>query len=137
MGRPLASFPLVRTTDTDEAQAVLSRELSDLRFKSVTVRLFRLEGLEATEENYGQQAAYRGNIPEHMEEFALTAEHRFQADEKVPVSGNMARLLSKSRFSAFFEVFGDNSVHLGAFDDKNGQLDFAEEQAEQVSGGCC
>ena len=41
---PLASFPIVSTTDPDEAQTVLSRELSGLRFKSVTdVARFRLE----------------------------------------------------------------------------------------------
>lgn len=44
MSRPLASFPIAKTTDTDEAQSVLSRELSDLRFRSVRDRgRFRFE----------------------------------------------------------------------------------------------
>jgi AraC-like DNA-binding protein len=41
---PLASFPIVSTRDTDEAQSVLSRELTRLQFKSVQDRRsFRLE----------------------------------------------------------------------------------------------
>ena len=35
MGHPLAAFPLAKTCDADEAQSVLSREISELRFKSV------------------------------------------------------------------------------------------------------
>ena len=35
MSQPLTAFPLVNTSDTDEAQAILSRELSELRIKSV------------------------------------------------------------------------------------------------------
>jgi AraC-like DNA-binding protein len=38
MSHPLASFAVARTSDADEAQSVLSRELSELRFKSVRNR---------------------------------------------------------------------------------------------------
>jgi len=38
MSDPLASFPIARTDDPDEAQCVLSRILSDLQFKSVSDR---------------------------------------------------------------------------------------------------
>ena len=38
MSQPLAAFPIASTSDTDEAQSVLSRELSDLRFTSVRDR---------------------------------------------------------------------------------------------------
>ena len=38
MDVPLTAFPLARTSDPDEAQSVLSRELSELRFKSVADR---------------------------------------------------------------------------------------------------
>ncbi len=38
MSEPFAAFPLAHTTDPDEAQAVLSRELSQLRFESVADR---------------------------------------------------------------------------------------------------
>ena len=44
MGLPLASFAIARTSDADEAQSVLSRELSELRFTSVRDRSrFQLE----------------------------------------------------------------------------------------------
>jgi AraC-like DNA-binding protein len=44
MDHPLASFPIASTRDTDEAQSILSRELTDLHFKRVrNHRSFRLE----------------------------------------------------------------------------------------------
>jgi AraC-like DNA-binding protein len=44
MDHPLASFPIASTRDTDEAQSILSRELTDLRFKRVrNHRSFHLE----------------------------------------------------------------------------------------------
>lgn len=44
MGHPLASFPIASTKNTDEAQAILCRELAGLRFKSVQDhRSFRLD----------------------------------------------------------------------------------------------
>ena len=44
MRYPLASFPIVSTRDTDEAQSILSRELVGVRFKRVRDRrAFRLE----------------------------------------------------------------------------------------------
>lgn len=44
MNQPLASFPILSTTDPEEAEAVLSRELADLRLESVEdPRGFRFE----------------------------------------------------------------------------------------------
>ena len=44
MSLPLSAFPIASTSDPDEAQSILSRELSDLRFQSVQrPRDFQLE----------------------------------------------------------------------------------------------
>lgn len=101
-------------------------------FYSVTVRAFKLAGLEDLCEDYGQVATYRGGIPDWPHHFDLDDHHRFFRDKPMLVCGNTAAMLQETRYGACFEVRGDRSRHFGAFDCHPGT-------ASTVNGGgaCC
>ncbi|MDP6616407.1 MAG: methyltransferase domain-containing protein [Gammaproteobacteria bacterium] len=129
--RLLKSEP-VEVTDTE-----LRRKLGTLHFDSATFRLFRLAGLDAGHENYGQQAVYRGTIPEYPEEFRLDERYRFRRGRQTAICGNTYRLLGHTRFGAHFDLLGDDSVHLGEFSDTK-PADAGQEPADtSAAGGCC
>ncbi len=89
--------------------------LGGIGFFSATWRLFRVDGLEASAEDYGQTATYRGTIPGAADRFALDKAHLFETARAVPVSGNTAAMLAASRFAPHFELTGDHTAHRGAF----------------------
>ncbi len=131
--RPLLAESEALSVDDPAIRA----KLGDIRFTSATFRLFSLERLDTGDEDYGQQAIYRGGIPEHPEALQLAAGMTFHKGAPVAVSGNTARLLQQSRFSEFFEIIGGFCCHLGAFSGIFGDLDFVSTGGREASGGCC
>jgi SAM-dependent methyltransferase len=108
------------------------------RFRSVTYRLFKLEGLDAQCEDYGQVATYRGGIDGAEEVFWLDDHHAFERGRPERVCGNTAAMLGSTRFAPFFEVAGSKRQHYGAF--PCGPTLAAAARAEQRSSGpatCC
>jgi arsenite methyltransferase len=99
---------------------IASPEIADkvgaARFRSVTLRLFRLDALEPRCEDYGQIATYRRPIPGVGPVFELDDHHLFELGRPERVCGNTAAMLRDTRFGAHFEVVGDTSVHYGVFD---------------------
>ena len=93
----------------------LAAKLGELRFRSATYRLFALEGLEESRENYGQTATYLGTVADHPETFGFDQELGFARGVAQPVDGNTARMLSESRLAPHFELRGDRSRHRGPF----------------------
>ena len=85
-------------------------------FYSMTIRAFKLEGLEDICEDYGQVAEYLGTIPNYPHAFELDDHHRFIAGKPALVCGNTASMLQETRFAKHFKVTGDRSVHFGPFD---------------------
>ena len=122
----------VDVTDPD-----IQSRLGGLLFRSATVRLFRLPGMESGQENYGQTATYLGTVDNHPERFRLDAEQQFEAGQSLPVSGNTATILSKTRFYEHFDVKGDNIKHLGAFGDSGTEDLFTIVPHAAVSKSCC
>lgn len=102
-------------------------------FSSVTVRAFKLDGLEDTCEDYGQMITYLGTCMEMPHRFHLDEHHVFPAGKPVAVCGNTASMLSESRYSRFFEVSGDRSRHFGLFPCEHPQ----PAAPSRVSGSCC
>jgi len=100
----------VDVTDPD-----IQARLGGLVFRSATVRLFRLPDMESGQEDYGQTATYLGTVDNHPEHFRLDAKQQFVAGQSLPVSGNTAMMLSKTRFYKHFDVKGDFNEHLGTF----------------------
>ena len=94
----------------------LAQKLGDAEFYSATYRLFKMKGLEDSNENYGQQVTYMGGIENCPNLFELDKSNQFSVGESVAVSGNTYRLLQGSRFVEFFDLTGDFSSHLGIND---------------------
>lgn len=107
--RVVASAPLALNSPQLEAKA------GNIRFSTMTIRAFRLE-LEDRCEDFGQVATYLGTLPEGPHAFNLDDHHRFQAGKPLPVCGNTADMVGKSRYARHFRLTGDKSVHYGLFD---------------------
>jgi SAM-dependent methyltransferase len=86
-----------------------------INFSSVTVRAFKLDGLEDICEDYGQTATYLGTVPEAPHRFVLDDHHTFVTGKPMLVCGNTAAMIQQTRFGRHFRVTGDRSVHFGAF----------------------
>ena len=81
-------------------------------FRSRTIRAIKCDGLEETEEDYGQHATYLGGMPEMPRYFDFDVDQRFIKGKTRAVSGNTARMLKASRYGRFFEV-SDPRLHRG------------------------
>jgi SAM-dependent methyltransferase len=103
----------------------LAARVGNIRFFSATYRLFKLAGLEASCEDYGQAVRYRGGIAHAPDAFELDQHHRFERGKLVPVCGNTWRMLAETRFASAFEFYGDSATHYGIFDGCGESLPFS------------
>jgi len=94
----------------------IEEKVGMINFDSVTVRAFKLDGLEDKCEDFGQVAYYLGTIPESPHSFKLDDHHLFETGRPMPVCGNTALMISKSRYAKHFKVAGDVTTHYGLFD---------------------
>jgi arsenite methyltransferase len=128
---------LVEESAIDITDPDVQQRIGDLQFCSVTYRLFNIDGLESSEENYGQKAIYLGDIPEHPDRLALSQQIEFPIGREVAVSGNISCILEGSRFSASFQQIGDKSRHLGTFSSTSDNLPRFDTAAETTGSSCC
>lgn len=89
-------------------------------FRSRTIRAIKCEGLERTEEDYGQRATYRGGMSEMPRYFDFDSEQRFIKNKPRAVSGNTARMLEASRYGRYFDITKPKE-HRGAFNAERAQ----------------
>ncbi|OGA50328.1 MAG: methyltransferase type 11 [Betaproteobacteria bacterium RIFCSPLOWO2_12_FULL_63_13] len=126
---------------TDRPLAITDPELAsrtgNLRFFSATYRLFKLDALETTCEDYGQAVIYRGSVPGHSGRFVLDKHHDIEAGRVFPVCGNTWRMLRETRFAAHFEFIGDFSRHYGLFAGCGGGLPFDATGSTDGPSACC
>ncbi|MFT6632494.1 MAG: SAM-dependent methyltransferase [Bacteriovoracaceae bacterium] len=94
----------------------LEEKVGDIKFYSVTYRLFKLDSLETSCEDYGHAIRYKGNILESEKGFLLDAHHYFPAGKILPVCGNTYMMLNDTRFRENFEFYGDFDTHFGIFE---------------------
>lgn len=125
-GRPLAV--------ADEA---LAAKTGRAKFFSATYRLFKLKGLEAFCEDYGQAVIYRGGVPQAEDAFVLDKHHAIERGKVFPVCGNTWRMLKETRFAPYFEFIGDFSTHYGIFAGCGVGLPFETGSSAKAAGGCC
>jgi SAM-dependent methyltransferase len=121
----------IRNMSTDNEE--IRNKVGAVSFSSRTVRAFKLNDLEDICEDYGQVAFYDGTIPGHPHFFDLDDHHRFFTRKPMLVCGNTASMLSNTRYGKAFRVFGDRSVHHGAF----GGCRPKDNDDAPASGGCC
>lgn len=114
--------------------ATLAARVGDIHFHSATYRLFKLDDLESSDENYGQAVTYLGTIPHDGCRFTLDKHNSMKKGVKTPVGGNTWRMLHDSRFRPHFEFHGDFSHHLGLF---QGEGPEPVDSATPSEGGCC
>ena len=92
-------------------------------FRSRTIRAIKCDGLEETEEDYGQHATYLGGMPEMPRYFDFDVDLRFVKGKPRAISGNTARMLKASRYGKYFEV-SEPRLHRGAFNAQRAQQAF-------------
>lgn len=108
--------PRVVSTSPISIQADdLRTRVGAARFSSVTYRLFKLPGLDDQCEDYGQTASYRGGIDGAESLFWLDDHHAFERGRPERICANTAAMLSRTRFSRWFDVVGARTTHFGTF----------------------
>jgi len=117
-------------------------KLGDIRFYSATYRLFKLDGLDISQEDYGQSVTYRGSVPHHSAVFTFDKALQLPAGVPTPVSGNSYAMLQASRFASHFDFHGDGASHRGIFADSiavgGPTMPFTDDDSSApASGGCC
>ncbi|MBQ3106773.1 MAG: arsenosugar biosynthesis radical SAM protein ArsS [Eggerthellaceae bacterium] len=111
-GWPHYAFTVV--DDIHVSDLAVETKVGFMTFTSRTVRAIKCEGLEPTEEDYGQQATYLGGMPEMPRYFDFDSELRFVKGKPRAISGNTARMLAASRYGRFFDI-APEGPHRGTF----------------------
>lgn len=119
--------------ENQEVQA----KVAGINFYSATWRLFKIAGLEAGHEDYGQAVIYRGTVAQHPDALALDKHHVMKTGEQVPVCGNTWRMLKQSRFAPHFDFIGDGGEHRGIFRGDDRDLPFDQGKAAPGTSACC
>lgn len=130
--RAVESAPV--TIENEELQELVG----NIKFYSVTYRLFKLPSLESDCENYGQSVTYKGTLPDSNKSFFLDHNHIFEAGKISAVCGNTWRMLKETRFEKHFDFTGDFSTHYGIFEAPDSSAPFnALEKRPPAKGSCC
>ena len=113
----------------------LELKIGELKFFSVTYRLFKIEGLEEDCEDYGQAVCYKGTIKGKPSSFDLDDHHNFQKGKIESVCGNTYLMLKDTRFSDDFDFYGNFDTHYGIFEGCGGAMPFSLEDSSEAA--CC
>lgn len=131
---------LVSNREVELTDERLRRAVHGVGFYSANYRLFKLPGLEAACEDYGQAAIYRGTIEHHPDRFVLDSHHSMETGRVFPVCGNTFDMLAETRLASHFELIGDKSRHYGIFPGCGTTMPFGEDadsEAAASPGACC
>lgn len=124
-------FVYMNIRDFDLGNEEITQKVGFAHFSERTVRAFKLPDLEDACEDYGQVAIYNGTIPNHPHGYDFDMYNHFVTGKPMLGSGNLASMLEETRFASAFTVYGDRSVHYGAF----GVAPAATKT--DGDGGCC
>ncbi len=112
----------------------IAAKLGPVRFYSITVRAFKIVGLEDRCEDYGQVATYLGTIEHDPHSFVLDDHHEFITGKPMLVCGNTAMMLSDTRLAPHFKVQGGQETHFGLFDCTEAE---PKSTGDADVGACC
>lgn len=115
----------------------LRNRLAPAEFHSATYRLFKIDGLEPSCEDYGQAVIYRGGVANSEGIFTLDSHHMIEKGRVFAVCGNTYRMLSESRFAKFFDFIGDWSTHYGIFPGCGVASPFVNSAPKNATDGAC
>ncbi|MEX2483121.1 MAG: methyltransferase domain-containing protein [Brumimicrobium sp.] len=120
------------TIENEELEA----KVGDIKFFSVTYRLFRIEGLENDCEDYGQAVKYKGSIETNKNSFTLDDHHYFPVGKIMSVCGNTFKMLYDTRYNRHFDFYGDWSTHYGIYEGCGTAMPFNENDSD-ANNACC
>ncbi|KAJ1957571.1 Dicer-like protein 1 [Linderina pennispora] len=86
--------------------AELKALVKNIKFYSITYRLFKVAENDQKEIARGQTATYLGTIAGHEDKYELDVDNVFARSVPVKVSANTAEILAKSWLSPFFAIEG-------------------------------
>jgi hypothetical protein len=135
-----AGFTDPRAISSDEISIenkLLQERTGNIKFYSVSYRLFKLDSLEPDCEDYGQAVAYKGSIDESPHFFELDDRHHFPAGKIVPVCGNSYVMLHDTRFKKHFDFYGNFETHFGIFEGCGTEMPFSKSKDMNESISCC
>jgi len=115
----------------------LEKKIGNIKFYSVTYRLFNIKNLEGDCEDYGQAVVYKGTISESPDSFILDNHHIFEKGKIESVCGNTFLMLSESRFKEHFEFTGNFDTHFGIFEGCGTLAPFDDSSQESKKGNSC
>ena len=98
----------------------LETKIGFMSFSSRTVRAIKCDGLEPTEEDFGQYAVYKGGMAEMPRYFDFDENIRFVRNKPRAISGNTAAMLEASRYGKYFDIT-PRKAHRGAFNPERAQ----------------
>ena len=93
----------------------LKEIVGEVKFYSITYRLWKLNDLDTVCEDYGQFAIYKGGQAQSHTTFELDINHIFELNRPERVCKNTASMLSDTRFNKYFKIIGDTAQHFGEF----------------------
>ena len=118
--------------ENEELEALIG----DIKFFSVTYRLFKIDGLEKDCEDYGQAVMYKGGIDHVGQSFTLDGHHIFPKGKVMPVCGNTYKMIHDTRYSEHFEFYGTWDTHYGIYEGCGGSMPFSESGSNDEAS-CC
>ncbi len=127
-----ADFRILKSSPIDVEDEQIARKLGNIKFRSDTVRAFKLDSLEDRCEDFGQVATYLGTIEESPHSFELDDHHLFETGRPMLVCGNSAAMLEETRFGKHFRIDGKRDTHFGLFD-----CEPAPANSDTEGGSCC
>ena len=126
----------VESRALDVENKALEEKLGDIKFFSVTYRLFKIDGLEKDCEDYGQAVVYKGTVAENEHSFKLDDHHVFPKGKIVSVCGNSYLMLKNTRLNQHFNFYGNFDTHYGIFEGCGTEMPFNNNETANA-GSCC
>lgn len=117
----------------------LEEKLGNIKFYSITYRLFKLPGLlDDNCEDYGQAVRYQGTIDHAPQQWKLDDHHVFEIGKISLVCRNTFNMLYHTRFRDHFSFYGssDPKTHYGVFEGCGQHMPFDKVEPKK-DGGCC
>ena len=106
---------IVETSAIEMKPGEISEKIGDIKFSSITYRLFKITNLELNREDYGQRVSYKGSVIDNSDQLLFDEANIFPVGESVAVCGNTFRILKESRYIEDFDFVGSTKTHLGSF----------------------